>query len=118
MTKKNINQAKLVYEYIRTKDPFNISSIIAIGCIYFDIYKKTNDNKYFYDAVKEYDLALSISMDDYSVLEYKAKIYNEKFNRENNIENYIILLDILNKIIDFNDKLEFIEMRAKLFFNI
>ena len=113
-----INQAKLVYEYIRTKDPFNITSIIAIGCIYFDIYKKTNDNKYFYDAVKEYDLALSISMDDYSVLEYKAKIYNEKFNRENNIENYIILLDILNKIIDFNDKLEFIEMRAKLFFNI
>lgn len=113
-----INEAKLIYEYIRTKDPFNTNSIIAIGCIYFEIYKKTNDTKYFYDAIKEYDLALSISMDNYLVLEYKAKVYNEKFKRDNKVGDYIILLYILNKIIDFNDKLEFIEMRAKLFFNI
>ena len=111
-------QAESIYNSVLREDPFNIDSIIALGCIYADNYMKTNDNNYFYMALERYNFALLLSKNNYTILEYKLKIYNRKCSIEpNNIGDSMILLEISNEIISHNDKnLNAIEIRAKIYF--
>ena len=113
-------QAENIYNSILKEDPFNIDSIIGLGCIYADNYTKTNDNNYFYMALEKYDFALLLSKNNYNILEYKLKIYDRKCYLEpDNIGDSMILLEILNEIIYNNDKnLNVIEIRAKIYFRL